>query len=76
MPFAQGKARKEVWQIYSKLILRHSKFEVMAEVADDITFRVFLFPTIVSVSSIKAYAVPPLFLPSDVWCDEHSVSYE
>ena len=76
MPFAQGKARKEVWQIYSKLILRHSKFEVTAAVADDITFRVFLFPTIVYVSSIKAYAVPPLFLPSDVWCDEHSVSYE
>ena len=43
MPFAQENARKEVWQIYSKLILRHSKFEVTAAVADDITFRVFFF---------------------------------
>lgn len=66
MPFAQENARKEVWQIYSKFILRHSKFEVIAAIADDITFRVFLFSTVVYVSSIKAYVVPPLFLPSDV----------
>lgn len=66
MPFAQENARKEVWQIYSKFILWRSKFEVTAAVTDDITLRVFLFPTIIFVSAIRAYVVPPLFLPRDV----------